>query len=476
MKRIALLALVAVFVLGMAGSASALHLQQGEAGEAGGGTAYMNIYGHVANYAYWENNTDFNDNEYDSADFFGETDWYLGFEIAQSENLKAFIQLYQEQDWGVGPGEAGEDSTENLKIEHAYLDFMVPNTDIRVKGGDFGFQLPGAGGDNVFDDTANGIQVSMPFNDMVGLTAGYAMLDQQGSAWNATDAGDDNEFTAQTSAVYAVLPITMDGVAFNPYFMFAESDIGEESGSLVPFYDEDGSPFGEIDDHTAYWYGFNGQVTMFDPITIGADFIYGTSSVETKDNFTVEGEDAEDAAERAGWFTQITADYKMDMFTPGVVFFYGSGDDDDPSDGSEMLPTVVSNYKPFNAVDDFGNGYVTNADGDTQAEVGAGLWALAFQLKDISFIEKLSHDLTIGYVAGTSDKEAADFYGDSFMTEEDSMWTVEFDNSYQVYENLSAGLFFAYTKADYDEDLGDRGDDFADDAYTTMEASLSYSF
>jgi len=468
MKRIALLALVAVFVLGMTGSASALHLQQGEAGEAGGGTAYMNVYGHVANYAYWENNADFDDDLHadDSNEFFGETDWYLGFEIAQSENLKAFIQLYQEQDWGETAGAAGADASysgegeDNLNIENAYLEFLVPNTDIRVKGGDFGFQLPGAGGDNVFDDTANGIQISTPFNDMVGLTAGYALLDLEKS-------GNEEE-DYQTSAAYAVLPITMDGISFNPYFMFAESDSGAESGNLVPKF-----ATAKANDHTAYWYGFNSAITMFDPITIGADFIYGTSSVENTDATY----DA-DAGDRAGWFAQLTADYKMDMVTPGLVFFYGSGDNDDADDGSEMLPTIVPNYKPFNAVDDFGHGAETGAFNSSGAEIGAGLWALAFQLKDISFIEKLSHDLTLGYVAGTSDKAVVEegLYEESFLTEEDSMWTVEFDNTYQVYENLSAGLFFAYTKADFDDDLDNRADDYKDDAYTTMEASLSYSF
>ena len=63
------------------------------------------------------------------------------------------------------------------------------------------------------------------------------------------------------------------------------------------------------------------ELTYFDPFRFALDAAYGGVDMGSyrKDgkNFDVE---------RSGWFASILGEYKMDYFTPGVLFWYSSGD------------------------------------------------------------------------------------------------------------------------------------------------------
>ena len=43
---------------------------------------------------------------------------------------------------------------------------------------------------------------------------------------------------------------------------------------------------------------------------------------------------------REGWLLSGIAEYKLDYVTPGLIAWYGSGDNSDTMDGSERLPTL----------------------------------------------------------------------------------------------------------------------------------------
>jgi hypothetical protein len=73
-------------------------------------------------------------------------------------------------------------------------------------------------------------------------------------------------------------------------------------------------------------------VTMFDPISIFADFNYGARS-----------ELVTDGAKQAGWIAALGAEYKMDMFTPMIWGLYESGESrssGDPANKSKVMPTL----------------------------------------------------------------------------------------------------------------------------------------
>jgi hypothetical protein len=76
------------------------------------------------------------------------------------------------------------------------------------------------------------------------------------------------------------------------------------------------------DDGTAWWLGFNARLTMFDPIYVALDAIYGSASLE----FGIFGDEDFD---REGFFLALAVGMKMDMFTPELFALYASGADDD---------------------------------------------------------------------------------------------------------------------------------------------------
>ena len=179
--------------------------------------------------------------------------------------------------------------------------------------------------------------------------------------------------------------------------------------------------------------------------------------------------DDADSAERAGWIVAALAEYKLDMVTPGILAWYGSGEDDDLDNGSERMPSVSPTGW---GVTSFGfPGSVYRQDTNFGLN-GAGTWAVGLQFADISFMENLSHVLRVVYMKGTNDADvikknptvgAAFAPGQTytFLTDEDSAIEVNFDTTYQIYENLKLVVEMGYIKLDMDEDTWGT-DDFAD--------------
>jgi hypothetical protein len=66
---------------------------------------------------------------------------------------------------------------------------------------------------------------------------------------------------------------------------------------------------GWTDDATVWALGMNAELTMFDPLTIAADLIYGE----------LDAEDAAGDVESNGWYGALAATYKMEMVTPTPV-------------------------------------------------------------------------------------------------------------------------------------------------------------
>lgn len=173
----------------------------------------------------------------------------------------------------------------------------------------------------------------------------------------------------------------------------------------------------------------------------------------------------------------------MESATPGVFAWYGSGEDDDIDNGSERMPSVSPNaWAPTS----FGfPGSAFNQDSQFALN-GAGLWGIGVQVADISFVENLSHLVRVAYMRGTNDSELvkdtaglagelAPAQGDVFLTDKDSAWEVNFDHTYQIYENLTFILEMGYIRLDLDEDVwGADGKDL--NAAKKLTFNLVYEF
>jgi hypothetical protein len=117
-----------------------------------------------------------------------------------------------------------------------------------------------------------------------------------------------------------------------------------------------------------------------------------------------------------------------------------------------------------------------------------GFWTAGVSLKDISFIDKLTHRVNLMYVQGTNDKDAfvgatnvaTALYG-SYLTTRDSLWEIDVNSKYKLYDELSLMLNLGYINADLHKFNGANvlngtdGNNLKDNAYRAS-LSMVYAF
>ncbi len=426
-------AMAIALCISVAGSASATELK---------------VKGNLDVYGMWSTNLKDHNSEMGDADNYMTTQrMRTYFNYVASENLKAVLGLEIDNVWGDGSAaDWGTDGKGNIEVKHAYLDFTLPDTGVNIKAGLQYVALPGVFGNPVFDDDAAALVVSAPINDMIGISVGYSRgVDKNSNvssatkSWNGTDYAN-NEFLSKDDIDMAFLavPITLDGFSVTPYF--AHAWIGQNSGyrdstySVSDTYEENGveykwtsfatEPIGWTDDATAWVFGANAELTMFDPLTIAADLIYGELDAEAGGSY-----------KSKGWYAALAATYAFDDLTATVFSTYATGADEDAGKDN-FLPTLAEGWglspyiggvRAFNTTYD---SFATNTLG--VGSDGTGLWTMGVVLDNISFVSNLSHKLVLAYAQGTSDKDSCNF------TKEDSGFEVYLVNQYMIYENLAA--------------------------------------
>ena len=113
------------------------------------------------------------------------------------------------------------------------------------------------------------------------------------------------------------------------------------------------------------------------------------------------------------------------------------------------------------------DGAYTNAYNSLLGQSVAGTWGAYAYLKDISFIEDLSHVLRVGYVQGTNNTtmiwkhgvlEKPNANGNQlYLTTADHAWEVNFDTTYNIYKNLTMVVELGYINVDFDEGTWSKG-------------------
>ena len=395
----------------------------------------------------------------------------LQLDAVASESLSGtvFFEI-GDQIWGQDKtgGALGADNNSVVELKRAYIDWMVPNTDLKVRMGIQGLALPAftTNASQILDDDVAAVSLNYQFNENVGLTAFWARPynDNNGYKWNGKDAGYQN-YMDNMDMFAVLLPLTFDGVKVTPWVMYAALGPGmfdhEKQNSNWGGYGSawtraargltSGFVGGDnLDSYgNAFWAGVTGEVTYWDPFRIAWDVNYGSVSYE------------DEKMNREGWLASLLLEYKLDWGTPGLYGWYGSGDDNNPKNGSERMPVVSANgNNDFSNFAFNGNPYIAREGilGSTMV----GTWGIGARLKDVSFLEDLKHTLRVNFMGGTNAPKMAKYvshnsfkdpatvarYGTSYdplyLTTEDYALEIGLTNTYKMYDNFTVMLDAAY--------------------------------
>ena len=401
-------------------------------------------------------------------------------DVIASESLKGVLFLEMgDQNWGSSKDGAslGTDG-KIVKVRYSYVDWVIPQTDAKVRMGLQNFSLPGfisntptLGGGSA--DGA-GITISGQFTENVGASLFWLRAENDN-----TDGYRGNPSSNAMDFVGLTVPMTFDGVKVTPWAMYGA--LGRDSftnGDGVNKYDPvtgelisgpgsvangllptgvDGAMLkgADLDRHgNAWWVGVASELTYFDPFRFALDAAYGSADMGSIGGFDVE---------RSGWFASILGEYKMDYFTPGILFWYASGDDSNWANGSERMPVVEGSWtaSSYGFDDNFGRDAC-----DMIGLTNDGKMGVYLQAKDISFMEDLTHIFRVGFIKGTNNTEMArqgiaSPTGTSgrelYLTTADKAWEVNFDTQYKIYKDLTLAVEIGYINLDLDKGVWGKG-------------------
>ena len=462
MKKLMTLALAAAMMLGAATGASAIDFK------AKGQWIMSFDYGMHGNFgeSKAKNNSGFGKHE---DEFEARQRVRLQLDAVASEALSGTVFFEMgDQIWGQDStgGALGADG-KVVELKRAYIDWMVPQTDLKVRMGIQGLALPSftTNASQIFDDDVAAISLNYQFNENVGLTAFWARPYNDNAGYKSSDAGSTkwDNYMDNMDMFAVLLPLTFDGVKVTPWVMYAAMGPGMFDNAKDP-----GNAWGRAsagmqsgfkgtdwnDSYgNAFWAGVTGEVTYWDPFRIAWDVNYGSASYEDQ------------KMNRAGWLASLLLEYKLDWGTPGLYGWYGSGDDSNPKNGSERMPVVSANGN--NGFSNFafnGNPYIAR-EGVLGTNM-TGTWGIGARLKDVSFLEDLKHTLRVNFMGGTNAPKMAKYirdygnpyakhgvsdvaryataYDPMYLTTDDTALEIGLTNTYKMYDNFTVMLDASY--------------------------------
>ena len=462
MKKLMTLALAAAMMLGAATGASAIDFK------AKGQWIMSFDYGMHGNFgeSKAKNNSGFkNEDEFEARQRVR-----LQLDAVASEALSGTVffeigdQVWGDNDNGGALGADGK----VVELKRAYIDWMVPQTDLKVRMGIQGIALPSftTNASQIMDDDVAAISLNYQFNENVGLTAFWARPYNDNAGYKSSDAGSTkwDNYMDNMDMFAVLLPLTFDGVKVTPWVMYAAMG----PGMFDNFAKEPGNAWGRAsagmqsgfkgtdwnDSYgNAFWAGVTGEVTYWDPFRIAWDVNYGSASYE------------DEKMNREGWLASLLLEYKLDWGTPGLYGWYGSGDDSNPKNGSERMPVVSANgNNQFSNFAFNGNPYIAREGvlGTTMV----GTWGIGARLKDVSFLEDLKHTLRVNFMGGTNAPKMAKYirdcgnpyakhgvsnvaryataYDPMYLTTGDTALEIGLTNTYKMYDNFTVMLDASY--------------------------------
>ena len=464
MKKLMTLALAAAMMLGAATGASAIDFK------AKGQWIMSFDYGMHGNFgeSKAKNNSGFGKHE---DEFEARQRVRLQLDAVASEALSGTVFFEMgDQIWGQDStgGALGADG-KVVELKRAYIDWMVPQTDLKVRMGIQGIALPSftTNASQIMDDDVAAVSLNYQFNENVGLTAFWARPYNDNAGYKSSDAGSTkwDNYMDNMDMFAVLLPLTFDGVKVTPWVMYAAMGPGmfNDGGTKLNGNAWDRAASGmisgafgydNVDTYgNAFWAGVTGEVTYWDPFRIAWDVNYGSAAYENE------------KMNREGWLASLLLEYKLDWGTPGLYGWYSTGDDSNPRNGSERMPVVSANGN--NGFSNFafnGNPYIAR-EGVLGTNM-TGTWGIGARLKDVSFLEDLKHTLRVNFMGGTNAPKMAKYirdygnpyakhgvsdvaryataYDPMYLTTDDTALEIGLTNTYKMYDNFTVMLDASY--------------------------------
>ena len=157
----------------------------------------------------------------------------LQLDAVASENLSGTV-LFEllESTWGQAEsgGALGGDG-QIVGVLNAYIDWTVPNTDLKVRMGLQPIEMPNvAGGSSILNtDALAAVTVNYQFNENVGATLMWGRpYNDNYSFENGTDNQKTN-YLDNIDLIALSVPITFDGIEVTPWVMYGI--IGQNAGA-----------------------------------------------------------------------------------------------------------------------------------------------------------------------------------------------------------------------------------------------------
>ena len=352
-----------------------------------------------------------------------------------------------------------------IQVYLAYLQFKWPDTKIKFTVGyqdvDLPISVDWLGSNPVMGGTqAAGAVVEIPVvDDNFEIVTGFTRLLDGHPGFEATTTTKADRLDGYMLA----LPISLDTFKATPWGMVAVAgrdapygsigvgDSTSQNQNLATNLLAPGTMaglYGFSNAQNAYWWvGTTLSITALDPFKFYGDIIYGAGN----------GDDRK-INKRQGLFFDLAAEYTgLDMVTPQLSFWYATGEDKSISNGSERLPTVVNYWGPTNSFL-----FDTNQEFDFgfMGVNPVGSWGFVAGLDKISFVTDLTHRLVFSYARGTNSPaglRAANLLNGvgnyveigRDLTTQEQVYGVNFDTTYNIYENLAAILETGWSHGDF---------------------------
>ena len=453
MKRMLPLALVAVFALCAFASAQAAT----EVKMTGDARIY-GVFFAQHNYTGW-NNASWTSNTPTYAGAGRRTEdrfeiwerFRLRTDFVANEAVKFRLGIKVEDTWGHGTLTAANPEVA-IAVYQAFLQFKLPDCNVEVTAGLQDIDLPISKmfyGNPVFGgDRIAALTVKAPLIDnTLAVLAGFGRLIDTNRTYDTTTT----QVADELDAYFLALPITLEGFKATPWGVLAVAgkNAGYFSAGASSFssasYAENLVSAGTFmapalwkNDQNAYWWaGGSFEVTALDPVKFYADVIYGAGNQADRKK-----------DRREGWFIDLGAEYTgFDVVTPQVFAWWSTGEDGSTRNGSERMPSVLSNWGP-------GNNFLFDSSQELSKDSNLGVnpigtMGIGAALDNISLMEKLTHRLSFIYLRGNNSAKALRFLNTYMgsnpyftmgrdLTTNEYVMGANFDTTYQIYENLAA--------------------------------------